>query len=104
MLFRSILGFVIDLFQYYYNFDIDSSYGTTTKEVTCVNGSLQTLPVPNNLRQIQVNGATFYEIITHAVVNTAKNQFNCDENLVGVRLQPDTESCFGSAHWSEVRK
>ena len=97
-----ILGFMVDLFEYYYNFDTGTIYGTLTKNVTCVDGTSQTLEVPRNLREIQVKGASFFELISHTVVNIAKNQFRCEKNTVGVRLASDYESCFGSSHWSEV--
>ena len=71
-----ILGFDIDLFEYYFNFENKEMYGSTVKEVTCVNGTTLTLSMPKNLRAVTINGATFYEVVTTTIVNIAKNHFN----------------------------
>ena len=99
-----IFGFLIELFEYYRESRYAKPWGARESLVTCADGSTEIVRVPNNLKQkkLAFNDAMYYEIITHAVVQIAKNHFDCQDELTGVRLESIVGICLGTSHWDEV--
>mmetsp|Transcript_13846 Transcript_13846/g.17598 ORF Transcript_13846/g.17598 Transcript_13846/m.17598 type:complete len:837 (+) Transcript_13846:124-2634(+) len=74
---------------------IDCVIPGTTKEVW--------MPSDNTLRKSNTtNGVSYFEVVTPIVTQVVKNQFNCEEEVTGARLenQPTNGDCFGS-HFEE---
>ena len=98
-----ILGFSMDLLEYYTDITTNETYGATEKEVTCTDGSVETLSLPNNVAPTKRDGITYYQITTHSLVQVARNHFNCQDEIFGVQLSPAMGgSCIGEAYWAEV--
>jgi len=94
-----VLGASSSLFRYYQNPDTQKPYGASKKTVTCVDGTSETLAVPNVISE-RVDSSTsevYYEIRTPIVIEVARNHFVC-MTLTGVRLEAkkDSTSCFGA--------
>lgn len=72
-------------------------------EFQCVNGSFvnMTIPSEDTVRAgVTDSGIRYYEVVTPTVVNVVSNQFDCQDVLVGGRLDNfEHFDCIGS-HWS----
>eukprot|EP00986_Skeletonema_menzelii_P003296 scaffold985_cov145-Skeletonema_menzelii.AAC.11 len=101
-----VLGMSPSLYQYFRNVETGQPYGATMQEVTCVDGSKQTLSMPkvleasfdsaddNNL----LTQTPYYEIVTPTVRQVVRNHFDC-QTLRGARLdrKGKASSCFGES-------
>jgi len=98
-----ILGLSPVLFPFYRNPETSREYGTQLRTVTCVDGSVLTLDVPNILQQgYAMNGRRYYEVVSPTVLQVVRNHFNC-QMMSGARLDNSvtSESCFGSSSWDQ---
>jgi hypothetical protein len=93
-----ILGASTSLFRHYNNPDTGIPYGSIEKHVKCVDGSQETLSLPNIISEIvdSSTGQIYYEIRTPTVVEVVKNHFGC-MTMTGARLEAKkgTTGCFG---------
>jgi len=97
-----LLGMSPSLYQYFRNVETGQQYGATMKEVTCVDGSKQTLPMPHVLEakfdadDDRLTPTPYYEIVTPTVRQVVRNHFDC-QSLRGARLDRGgkSSSCFG---------
>ena len=95
-----VLGMSSSLYPHYRNTETGQPFGATRKEVTCVDGSTQTLSMPNVLQAtVDVNDdrliqSPAYEIVTPTVRQVVRNHFDC-QSLSGARLARGGKSCFG---------
>ena len=97
-----ILGFLVELFEYYIEPRKGTVWGAKEVEVTCTDGTLETLRLPNNLiPEVAWNGLTYYTMITHQVKNIGRSYFDCDE-LEGIRLSADDGYCLSATNWHAV--
>lgn len=72
-------------------------YGTTDKALNCVDGTEETMEVPNIITEVvDKSGRHVYEIRTPRVTEVVRNHFDCMV-LRGARLEDgkDSISCFG---------
>ncbi|KAL3800309.1 hypothetical protein HJC23_003605 [Cyclotella cryptica] len=93
-----ILGASTSLFRYYLNPRTLAHYGTSKKSLTCLDGTKETLQVPNIIfEDIDKNGQRSYEIRTPKVVEMVRNHFDC-MILTGAKLEQrqDSIGCLGS--------
>jgi len=98
-----ILGFLVELFPFYFDLEQGQQYGGVEQEIMCTDGTLKNYTLPKNVRQIEVNGGIFYELISHTTVQVTKNIFACDDILAGLRISSDSDDgCIGGPHWSPV--
>ena len=99
-----LLGMSPSLYQFFRNVETGQPYGVTRKEVTCVDGSKQTLSMPNVLEATfdeddnRLTLAPYYEIVTPTVRQIVRNHFDC-QSLRGARLNRGrkSSSCFGDS-------
>ena len=93
-----ILGASTTLFQYYRNSDSDTAYGITETYANCVDGSQESISLPNVISEDvdSDTGKVFYEIRTPRVIEVVRNHFNC-MTLTGARMEVKKGgiSCFG---------
>ena len=92
-----ILGASTSLFRYFINPDTLAPYGATEKSVTCVDGTRETIEVPNIISEdSNPAGQRYFEIRTPKVIEVVRNHFDC-MTLTGARLEPTKNSigCFG---------
>ena len=99
-----IFGFLIELFEYYRDSRYANPWGAKEALVQCADGSSEIVRIPNNLKpnKLEFNDVIYYEVITHAVVQTAKNHFNCQDKVTGIRIASLVGICLGTSHWDEV--
>ena len=93
-----ILGASASLFRYYLNPRTLARYGTSKKSVTCLDGTQESLDVPNIIfEEIDIKGHSSYEIRTPTVVEMVRNHFGCMV-LTGARLEQKQDSigCIGN--------
>ncbi|KAL3792182.1 hypothetical protein HJC23_009646 [Cyclotella cryptica] len=93
-----ILGASASLFRYYHNPETSTRYGTTLKSLTCVDGTQETMELPNIVvEDFDANGHQIYEIRTPRVTEIVGNHFNCMD-ITGARLERGVSriGCFGS--------
>lgn len=93
-----ILGASTSLFQHYRNSDTDAPYGTTEAHANCVDGSQESMSLPNVISE-DVNpdtGRVYYELRTPRVIEVVRNHFNC-MTMTGARMEVKKGgmSCFG---------
>ncbi len=101
-----VLGMSPSLYQYFRNVETGQPYGATMQEVTCVDGSKQTLSMPKVLEASfdakddsnLVAETPYYEIVTPTVRQVVRNHFDC-QTLKGARLDRGgkSSSCFGES-------
>ncbi|KAL9187722.1 hypothetical protein ACHAXT_006100 [Thalassiosira profunda] len=98
-----ILGMSPSLFRHYRNSETGQPYGSTERKVTCVDGTEQTLLVPNMLQssadldEDAVDDAPYFLVATPTVRQVTRNHFDC-QRLLGARLsQEHSSSCFGDS-------
>ena len=93
-----ILGLSPSLFQYYRNPATGRAWGSSLKTVTCVDGTKDTLDVPNILAQGFDGDDSYFEVVTPTVKQVVRNHFDC-QTLRGARLEnlPTSFSCFGES-------
>ena len=97
-----ILGFLVELFEYYIEPRKGIPWGAREVEVTCTNGIQETVRLPNNLSpEVAWNGLTYYTMITHQVKYIGRSYFNCP-TLLGLRLTADEEYCLSATNWHPV--
>lgn len=97
-----ILGLSVSLFQHYTNSETGKVWGTTKKTVTCVDGQVKEVSVPNILLPTADSddhgrGDTYqpsFLITSPTVRQVARNHFDC-QTLGGARLDRNPSSCFG---------
>jgi leishmanolysin-like peptidase len=92
-----VLGMSPPLYQYFRNAETGKPFGATRKEVTCVDGSRQTILMPNVLQATSdLIRSPSYEIVTPTVRQVVRNHFDC-QSLRGARLGRGgkSSSCFG---------
>ncbi|KAL7517558.1 hypothetical protein ACHAWX_002474 [Stephanocyclus meneghinianus] len=92
-----ILGASTSLFRYYLDPQSMTRYGTTDKTLNCVDGTEETMEVPNIITEVvDKSGRHVYEIRTPRVTEVVRNHFDCMV-LRGARLEDgkDSISCFG---------
>jgi leishmanolysin-like peptidase len=97
-----ILGLSTSLFQYYINPETGKPRGTTKKKVTCVNGDVREIDVPNIVMQRSESdehgrGGSAYPsflITSPTVRQVVRNHFDC-QTLSGAHLDRNPSSCFG---------
>ena len=94
-----ILGLNPSLFRYFRNLEYGKMYGATERTVTCVDGTEQTIQVPNVLQSsLQTSGGSREEphflLTTPTVRQVMRNHFDC-QSLNGARLDRSTTTCFG---------
>eukprot|EP00804_Cyclotella_cryptica_P004796 CCRYP_004889-RA/>CCRYP_004889-RA protein AED:0.03 eAED:0.03 QI:201/1/1/1/1/0.75/4/730/816 len=92
-----ILGASTSLFRYYLDPQSMTRYGTTEKSLSCVDGTEETMEVPNIITEaVDKDGHHVYEIRTPRVTEVVRNHFDCMV-LRGARLKDgkDSISCFG---------
>jgi len=101
-----LLGMSPSLYQYFRNVETGQPYGAKMQEVTCVDGSKQTLSMPKILEAFYdadddnnlVSQNPHYEIVTPTVRQVVRNHFDC-QTLHGARLdrRGKSSSCFGES-------
>jgi len=101
-----VLGMSPSLYQYFRNVETGQPYGAKMQEVTCVDGSKQTLSMPKILEAFYdadddnnlVSQNPHYEIVTPTVRQVVRNHFDC-QTLHGARLdrRGKSSSCFGES-------
>ncbi|KAL7549652.1 hypothetical protein ACHAWF_012920 [Thalassiosira exigua] len=94
-----LLGASASLFRHYRNPDTNAAYGSTEKQVSCVDGTSETIAVPNMIGEVvdPDNGKVHYEIRTPKVIEVVRNHFDC-MTLTGARLEARSRGvlgCFG---------
>lgn len=92
-----VLGASISLFRHYKNPDTSIAYGSMEKTITCVDGTKETIDVPNMISESQSTGEVSYEIRTPKVIEVVRNHFDC-MTLTGAKLESSKKgstSCFG---------
>ena len=93
-----ILGASTSLFQHYHNPDTDTSYGTTETYANCIDGSQESVSLPNIISEDvdTSTGNVYYELRTPRVIEVVRNNFNC-MTLTGARMEVKKggTSCFG---------
>ena len=92
-----VLGASTSFFRHYKNPDTSIAYGTIEKLVTCVDGTKETIEVPNMIRATEYSGEISYEIRTPKVIEVVRNHFDC-MTLTGAKLESkkSATSCFGA--------
>eukprot|EP00956_Cyclotella_meneghiniana_P024967 scaffold51128_cov78-Cyclotella_meneghiniana.AAC.7 len=99
-----ILGLSTSLFQYYIDPETGNARGATKKNVTCVNGDVKELHVPNMLlstfesevhRRDNMDYPSFV-ISSPIVKQIVRNHFDC-QSISGARLDRNPATCFGGA-------
>ncbi len=90
-----VLGASTSFFRHYKNPDTSIAYGTTEKTVNCVDGTKETIEVPNMI-SFESAGEMSYEIKTPKVIEVVRNHFDC-MTLTGAKLESHkgSTSCFG---------
>ncbi len=99
-----LLGLSPSLFHHFRNSETGQPFGSTEKTVTCVDGSVRTLLVPNILQpsldlNLGISGKKrgMWEVTTPLVRQVIRNHFDC-QSLLGARLsQSESSSCFGDS-------
>lgn len=91
-----VLGASTSFFRHYKNPDTSIAYGTTEKTVNCVDGTKETIEVPNMISEFESAGEVSYEIKTPKVIEVVRNHFDC-MTLTGAKLESNkgSTSCFG---------
>jgi len=93
-----LLGASTSLFRHYQNPDTDAPYGSSEKHTSCVDGTRETISVPNIISEdVDSNsGRVYYEIRTPKVIEVVRNHFDC-MTLTGARLEMKKGGlgCFG---------
>lgn len=99
-----ILGLSTSLFQYYVDPETGNARGATKKNVTCVNGDVEEMYVPNMLlptiesgdhRRDDMDYPSFI-ISSPTVKQVVRNHFDC-QSISGARLDRNPVTCFGGA-------
>ena len=100
-----VLGLSPSLFQHFRSSETGQPFGSTEKEVTCVDGTERTLLVPNVLQSSSdlefdaddENDSPYFQVTTPTVKQIIRNHFDC-QTLLGARLiQGESDSCFGDS-------
>jgi len=96
-----LLGLSPYLFHLFRDPETGQPFGSTEKAVTCVDGTEQTLYVPNILQssiELGIYGVDpYFQITTPTVRQVIRNHFDC-QSLLGARLsREETSSCFGDS-------
>eukprot|EP00579_Thalassiosira_antarctica_P010016 CAMPEP_0201910674 /NCGR_PEP_ID=MMETSP0903-20130614/1961_1 /ASSEMBLY_ACC=CAM_ASM_000552 /TAXON_ID=420261 /ORGANISM="Thalassiosira antarctica, Strain CCMP982" /LENGTH=744 /DNA_ID=CAMNT_0048445341 /DNA_START=36 /DNA_END=2270 /DNA_ORIENTATION=- len=98
-----VLGLSPSLFHHFRSSETGEPYGSTEKKVTCVNGTEQTLLVPNVLQSSFDLGADafgnvpYFQVTTPTVRQVVRNHYDC-QSLLGARFsQSESSSCFGDS-------
>jgi len=98
-----ILGLSTSMFQHYRNPDSGKPWGTTSQNVTCVDGGYAVVDFPNILNKGHTDKGNrpYYEVSSPSVLQAVRNHFDC-QLITGARLDnhASSRSCFGS-HWDE---
>ena len=89
------LGLSPSLFHHFRNSESGQPYGSTEKTVTCVDGTEETLMVPNVLQSSDDILEPYFQVTTPTVRQVIRNHFDC-QSLFGARLNQAT-SCFGDS-------
>lgn len=93
-----ILGASTSLLQHYRNPDTGIPFGTTEKHIHCVDGTQETMSLPNIIGEdVDLNGQEYFEIRTPKLTEVVRNHFSC-MTLTGARLERKrrVSSCIGS--------
>ena len=99
-----ILGLSTSLFQYFINPETGKPRGVTKKKVTCVDGNVRDIDVPNILMSnIEADdhgrgdlSSPSFLIISPTVRQVVRNHFDC-QTLSGAHLDRNPTSCFGDS-------
>eukprot|EP00985_Skeletonema_marinoi_P016052 scaffold8522_cov156-Skeletonema_marinoi.AAC.1 len=91
-----VLGASTSFFRHYKNPDTSIAYGTMEKTITCVDGTKETIEVPNVINEFESTGEVSFEIRTPKVIEVVRNHFDC-MTLTGAKLESKKggTSCFG---------
>ena len=91
-----VLGASTSFFRHYKNPDTSIAYGTIEKTVNCVDGTKESIEVPNMISEFESAGEVSYEIKTPKVIEIVRNHFDC-MTLTGAKLESKagSTSCFG---------
>jgi hypothetical protein len=93
-----ILGASTSLLRHYNNPDTGIPYGSIEKIATCVDGTQETISLPNIISEDvdSSTGQAYYEIRTPSVIEIVRNHFGC-MTMTGARLEAKKGStgCFG---------
>jgi len=93
-----VLGASASLFRHYQNPDTETPYGSSEKRADCVDGTQETIEVPNVIGENvdQLTGRVYYEMRTPKVTEVVRNHFDC-MTMTGARLDVKKGgiSCFG---------
>jgi len=99
-----LLGLSPSLFHHFRSSETGLLLGSTEKKVTCVDGTEQTVVVPNVLQSsLDFEGGDamgtgpYFQVTTPTVRQVIRNHFDC-QSLLGARLsRVDSSSCFGDS-------